>query len=111
MSWEADLRALTSRIAEPLFRRPEPRIVFGDLVRAILGEVPRKNSWQLSDHIGHPNANRLKHLLARAKWDADQLRDNIRGYVVDHLAHPDAVLIADDTCTLKQGNKSANTAA
>jgi hypothetical protein len=69
MSWDADLQALTERVAGPLFKRPEPRAVFADLVQAFLGEVPRKNSWQLSDHIGHPNANRFEHLLARAKWD------------------------------------------
>nr|WP_158088642.1 hypothetical protein [Thermoactinospora rubra] len=79
MSWEADLRAVTDRIAGPLFKRPEPRQVFADLVRALLGEVPRKNSWQLSDHIGHPTANRFEHLLSRAVWEADALRDRASG--------------------------------
>ncbi|MFG1711153.1 IS701 family transposase [Nonomuraea sp. M3C6] len=110
MSWDAELRALTERVAGPLFKRPEPRAVFGDLVRAFLGEVPRKNSWQLSDHIGHPNANRFEHLLARAKWDADLLRDEIRTYVVERLGRPDAVLIADDTTAIKKGTKSVGVA-
>jgi hypothetical protein len=42
MSWDTDLQALTDRIADPLFTRPEPRAVFGDLVRALLSDVPRK---------------------------------------------------------------------
>lgn len=103
MSWDAELRALTERVAGPLFKRPEPRAVFGDLVRAFLSEVPRKDSWQLSDHIGHPNANRFERLLARAKWDADLLRDEGRGYVVEHPGQPGAVLIADDTAAIKKG--------
>ncbi|MEO3876567.1 transposase [Nonomuraea sp. B12E4] len=101
------LQALTDRLAGPLFTRPEPRAVFRDLVRALLSDVPRENSWQLSDHIGHPTANRFEHLLARAKWDPDRLRDEVRRYVVDHLAHPGAVLIADDTAALKRGDQSA----
>jgi hypothetical protein len=28
----------------------------------------------------------MQHLLARAAWDADAVRDDLRGYVVDHLA-------------------------
>ncbi|GAA2909481.1 IS701 family transposase [Streptosporangium fragile] len=110
MSWDADLQALTDRLAAPLFSRPEPRASFGDLVRALLSDVPRKNSWQLSDHIGHATANRFEHLLARAKWDLDRLRDEVRRYVVDHLAHPDAVLIADDTAAIKRGDMSAGVA-
>ena len=51
--WDTDLRALTEQIAGPLFIRPEPRESFVDLVRGLLAEVPRKNSWQLADHVGH----------------------------------------------------------
>ncbi|MEV0312288.1 hypothetical protein AB0H91_32170 [Nonomuraea fuscirosea] len=80
MSWDAELTALTERIAGPLFTRPEPRYAFADLVRALLADVPRKNSWQLADHIGHATAYRFEHLLDRAKWDADALRNEIRSY-------------------------------
>ncbi|WP_406316515.1 hypothetical protein OHA77_05210 [Streptosporangium sp. NBC_01639] len=51
MSWDAELTALTSRIADRLFKRPEPEATFGDLVRGLLADVPRKNSWQLADHL------------------------------------------------------------
>lgn len=44
------------------------------------------------------------------KWDADLLRDAIRGYVVEHLARPDAVLIANDTTAIKKGLKSVGVA-
>jgi SRSO17 transposase len=103
MSWNAELTALTTRIVGPLFARPEPRASFADLVRGVLADVPRKNSWQLSDHVGHSTANRIEHLLDRAKWDVDALRDRVRDYVVEHLGRPDAVPVADDTQAIKKG--------
>jgi SRSO17 transposase len=45
----------------------------------------------------------MQHLLARAAWDADAVRDDLRGYVVDHLADPGAVLVVDETGDLKKG--------
>jgi SRSO17 transposase len=106
VSWDTELTALTTRIADPLFTRPEPRQAFTDLVRALLADVPRKNSWQLADHIGHATAHRFEHLLDRAKWDVDALRDEVRSYVIAHLGRPGGVLIADDTSALKKGDKS-----
>jgi hypothetical protein len=37
----------------------------------------------------------MQHLLARAKWDADGVRDDTRGYVIEHLGDPGAVLVID----------------
>ncbi|MEU7005056.1 IS701 family transposase [Nonomuraea sp. NPDC046570] len=110
MSWDAELAAVTSRIADRLFKRPEPKATFGDLVRGLLADVPRKNSWQLADHVGHPTANPIEWLLSRAKWDADVLRDDVRAYVVEHLGSADGVLIADDTQAIKKGDKSVGVA-
>ena len=45
----------------------------------------------------------MQHLLARAVWDADAVRDDVRGYVVEHLGDPDAVLVVDETGDLKKG--------
>jgi hypothetical protein len=56
VGWEADLRLLTERVAGSLFTRPEPRATFADLVRGLLADVPRKNSWQLTEHVGHGSA-------------------------------------------------------
>jgi len=71
--WEADLHLLTERVAGSLFTRPEPRATFADLVRGLLADVPRKNSWQLAEHVGHGSAYRLEGLLGGAKWDAEGL--------------------------------------
>jgi SRSO17 transposase len=93
-----------------LFTRPEPRVTFADLVRGLLADVPRKNSWQLAEHVGHGSAYRLEWLLGGAKWDADALRDRVREYVVASLGAEDGVLIADDTQVIKKGDKSVGAA-
>src|SRR5690606_9979004 len=45
----------------------------------------------------------LQHLLTRAKWDADAVRDDLRDFVVDHLGTGDVVLVVDETGDLKKG--------
>jgi SRSO17 transposase len=110
MAWAEDLDALCAQVAGPLFTRPEPRVTFADLVRGLLADVPRKNSWQLAEHVGHRTAYRLEWLLNGAKWDADALRDQVRAYVVENLGRPDGVLVADDTQALKKGDKSVGVA-
>jgi SRSO17 transposase len=45
----------------------------------------------------------MQRLLGEAVWDADAVRDEVRGYAVDALGDPGGVLILDDTGDLKQG--------
>jgi SRSO17 transposase len=40
-------------------------------------------------------------LRAVACWDADAVRDDLRGYVVEQLGDPAAVLVVDETGFLK----------
>jgi SRSO17 transposase len=47
--------------------------------------------------------HRMQRLLGEAVWDADAMRDDVRGHVVDALGDPDGVLILDDTGDLKKG--------
>jgi len=49
----------------------------------------------------------MQHFLARGRWDADAVRDDIRGYVTAHLGHPQAVLVVDETGDLKKGTATA----
>jgi SRSO17 transposase len=48
--------------------------------------------------------------MGRADWDPDEVRDDLRAYVVGALGDPDAVLILDETGFLKKGTKSAGVA-
>ena len=45
----------------------------------------------------------MQHLLARAVWDHDAVRDDIRDYVTERLGDPEAVLVIDQTGDLKKG--------
>lgn len=45
----------------------------------------------------------MQHLLARAKWDADGVRDDVRAYVAGQLGDPGAVLVIDETGNVKKG--------
>jgi SRSO17 transposase len=46
----------------------------------------------------------MQSLLGRAQWDADEVRDRLRAFVVDCLGERDGVLIVDDTGDLKSGS-------
>ncbi|MGW2964923.1 IS701 family transposase [Streptomyces sp. NPDC001220] len=84
------------------FVRVEPRRRARAFVLGLLSDLPRKNCWTLAEQAGDANPYGLQHLLSRAKWDADAVRDDIRGFVVEHLHHEDAVLVVDETGDLKK---------
>ena len=48
----------------------------------------------------------MQRLLATADWDPDLVRDDLRGYVVEHLGDPGGVLVVDETGFLKKGTTS-----
>src|SRR5207245_2937636 len=55
----------------------------------LLSPLKRKNSWQLAEQAGDPAPYALQHLLDRAKWEADAVRDDLQAYVRTHLADPE----------------------
>lgn len=93
---------LVGRIAGR-FRRVEPRRHAEKLLLGLVSELPRKNCWTIAEHVSETSPDGLQHLLARAVWDADEVRDDLRDYVVDHLGDHHAVLIVDETGDLKKG--------
>jgi SRSO17 transposase len=52
----------------------------------------------------------MQRLLAYVDWDAEAVRDDVRGYVVEHLGDAAGVLVVDETGFLKKGTKSAGVA-
>ena len=38
--------------------------------------LDRKNCWTIAEHRGAATPDALQHLLARASWDADAVRDD-----------------------------------
>jgi SRSO17 transposase len=85
------------------FVRVEPRRRARAFVLGLLADLPRKNCWTIAEHAGDPNPDGMQHLLARAVWDEDAVRDDLRDYVVEHLGDPGAVLVIDETGDLKKG--------
>jgi SRSO17 transposase len=85
------------------FARVEPRRRVRRLVLGLLSDLPRKNCWTLAEHAGDASPDGMQHLLHRAKWDADAVRDDLRSYVVEHLRDDAAVLVVDETGDLKKG--------
>ena len=91
----------------PRFPRREARRRAWAYIRGLLSPVERKNGWQLAEVNGDATPYGVQHLLGRAQWDADALRDDLRPYVVEHLGAPQAVLVVDETGFLKKGQHSA----
>ena len=89
------------------FRRPEPRRQALDYLRGLLSPVERKNGWQLAEKAGDATPYGVQRLLSSYRWDAGLVRDDLAGYVVEHLGDADGVLVVDETGFLKKGNKSA----
>jgi SRSO17 transposase len=104
-SWAKELDALSERIA-PRFSRIEARRRVRTYLRGLLGSVERKNSWQLAEALGESTPYGIQHLLGRADWDADEVRDDLRDYVLEHIGDEKAILVVDETGFLKKGNKS-----
>ncbi|MDP9315943.1 MAG: IS701 family transposase [Chloroflexota bacterium] len=103
--WDEELDTLHQRIAAR-FRRAEPRRRARSYLQALLSPCERKNGWQLAELIGETTPDGIQRLLNAADWNAEVVRDDLRAYVVEHLADPDAVLVLDETGFLKKGDKS-----
>ena len=103
--WQTGLDELLGRVAGR-FGRVELRRRARAFVRGLLADLPRKNCWTIAEHAGDANPDGMQHLLARALWDHDAVRDDVRGYVVEHLGDPEAVLVVDETGDLKKGTRT-----
>jgi SRSO17 transposase len=104
--WDLELDDLFLTIGHR-FGRVELRRRMRDYVRGLLAPVARKNSWQLAEQAGHPTPDGLQHLLAGAKWEPDNIRDDLQEYVAAKLGEDAGVLIVDDTGFIKKGTTSA----
>ncbi len=79
------------------FARSEPRKHAVEYVQGLLSSEERKNSWTLSEHAGDRLPDGMQRLLSTADWDSDEVRDDLRDYVISHLADRSGVLILYET--------------
>jgi SRSO17 transposase len=109
LAWAEEVETVGQRLGRH-FARSEPRRRAVGYVRGLLSGTERKNGWQLAEHLGDPTPDGVQHLLARADWDAHAVRDDLIGYVREHLGDGAGVLIVDETGFLKKGTKSCGVA-
>lgn len=106
--WSGLLEELLARVAGR-FSRVEPRRRVRGFVLGLLADLPRKNCWTIAEHAGESSPDGMQHLLARAVWDTDGVRDDLRDFVIEHLGDPGAVLVVDETGDVKKGTATVGT--
>jgi SRSO17 transposase len=62
------------------FARVEPRRTAREFVLGLLSPAERKNCWWLAEQAGHEDPQTMQRLLRTAVWDADAVRDDLRGH-------------------------------
>src|SRR5450631_2874483 len=107
--WVSSLRDVKRRMRS-LFAQGRTAASAGLFIDGLLGEERRKTGWMRAEAAGDPGPWRQQELLGRDRWDADALRDLVGDYVIEQLAHDDAVLVIDETGFLKQGKASCGVA-
>jgi SRSO17 transposase len=80
-------------------------------VQGLLADLPRKHCWTIAEHAGDATPDGMQHLLGRAVWDHDGVRDDLRADLVEHLGDPEAVLVVDETGDLKKGTQTVGCSA
>ena len=103
--WEAAFVAFHARFA-PFFFRREVRERSARYLRGLLGPVERKNGWQLAEAAGERSPDGMQRLLRQARWDMDNVGDELQRFVAERFGDPEAVFIPDETGFVKKGTKS-----
>ena len=103
--WESELESLFTRIS-PLFYRAESKKHAESYVRGLLSPLERKNGWTIAEHAGESEPKALQRFVNLSPWDADELLRLNREYVMEHLAAPGGILVADPTGFPKKGTHS-----
>ena len=107
--WASSLRDVKARM-HPLFTQERVAASAGAFLDGLLGNERRKTGWMRAEAAGDPGPWRQQAILGRGRWEADSLRDIVRGYALETLADDDAVLVLDETGFLKQGKASCGVA-
>jgi SRSO17 transposase len=107
--WASSLRDVKGRMRS-LFAQVRSAANAGLFLYELLSEERRKTGWMRTEAAGDPGPCRQQAPLGRDRWVADALRDRAREYVIEHLADDAAVLVIDETGSLKQGKASCGVA-
>jgi len=105
-AWTLWLTEVERRLGAQFARR-EARWHAGASLRGLRSSGERTNGWPSAAIHGETTPYGVQHLLGRAQWGADALRDDVRPSVVEPLGASQAVLVVDETGWLKQGQHAA----
>jgi SRSO17 transposase len=75
--WAAGLEEVAQRLGAR-FARSEARRRAVAYLQGLLSPIERKNGWQLAEPAGDASPYGVQHLLGRATWDADEVREDLR---------------------------------
>ncbi|WP_146063548.1 transposase, partial [Streptomyces sp. SM11] len=104
--WAVGLKEVHERFVHR-FQRSEPRESALAYMHGLVSSLERKNAWTVAERAGHDRPDRLQRLLNTCDWDADEVRNDVREFVMEHLGDRKAILVVDDTGFLKKGVRSA----
>lgn len=68
--------------------------------------MKRENGWQLAEAIGESTPDGTQRLLNQARWDKNQVRNEMQKYLMEHLGNAQGILVIDETGFLKKGEHS-----
>jgi len=80
--WRQEFDKLMHRL-KSRFAHSQSRKWARAYLQGLLSNVPRKNGWQLAETVGATTPYGLQQFVYRAKWEADDIRDDLREYVVE----------------------------
>ena len=103
--WSSDFQDFHSRFGS-FFARSEPREASRRYLRGLLAPMQRKNCWQMAEAVGEQDPQPLQRLLYSARWDEDEVRDELQRFVVEQFGDEAGIGVVDETGFLKKGTKS-----
>jgi SRSO17 transposase len=91
---------------DDLFARSESREQAHKYLRGLLAPLERKTSWQLAERLHQSTPDRMQRLLYRVPWDAEEARDRLQQFILEHFAEAEGIGVLDETGIPKKGTAS-----
>ena len=79
-------------------------------LRGLLGDAERKTGRQLASYLGDSTPYAVQQFIDRGTYSADDLRDELRNYIIEKFGENDGILIINEIGFLKQGKRSCGVA-
>ncbi|MFJ2029007.1 hypothetical protein [Streptosporangium sp. NPDC087985] len=80
----------------PMFARVEPRTQTVKYIRAVMSDLPKRNSWMIAEWIGDRSPDATQRLLNRAGWDTLGAMSAVRRFAIaglDAAARPGSLTV------------------